>query len=157
MIQLNDEAIKAFGVEYLAEMARTILSARTELGIAGIHFYTLNLEESVVRITRAIGLGTTPTASEHQLFVQSQNLLERMNWDEHPNGRFLDVRSPAHGELLGDYYFKSSKTQASGRTNLPFFFPGWRVWRINALKWLFFSKDLDGGAVIEASDIRRHQ
>lgn len=119
-IRSDDAAVKAYGVELAASLARNVLEA----GAPGLHFYTLNLERSVTRILGAVGLVREPSRSlpwrpSAHAKRQSEDvrpifwanrpesyLSRTASWDEFPNGRWGDARSPAYGEpehhLLGD-------------------------------------------------------
>ncbi|CAN0310906.1 unnamed protein product, partial [Phaeothamnion confervicola] len=50
--QNDDEAMKAFGVEYGTEMCRRLLAG----GAPGLHFYTLNLERVATGILKQLGM-----------------------------------------------------------------------------------------------------
>jgi methylenetetrahydrofolate reductase (NADPH) len=50
--QDDDEKVKAYGIELGVAMCRQLLDA----GIEGLHFYTLNLERSTVKIMEGLGL-----------------------------------------------------------------------------------------------------
>lgn len=52
LLQNDDEAVKAYGVQLGVKMCKKLLDA----GIPGLHFYTLNLEKSVVQILEGLGL-----------------------------------------------------------------------------------------------------
>lgn len=119
-IRRDDAAVKAYGVELAASLARNVLDA----GAPGLHFYTLNLERSVNRILGTVGLVREPSRSlpwrpSAHAKRQSEDvrpifwanrpesyLSRTSSWDEFPNGRWGDARSPAYGEpehhLLGD-------------------------------------------------------
>ena len=51
-IKDNDEAVKAFGVQYVTDMCRRLL----ETGSPGLHLYTLNQDKTVVDILRNLRL-----------------------------------------------------------------------------------------------------
>lgn len=121
-ITTNDQAVKEYGVELAVSMIRKLRAG----GVNGFHFCTLNLEKSVKRILYALewaedpGASSTPAAVSQifymlvqqcdQLHSQSTSGLgvpdirrdhSSWAWDEFPNGRLGDVRSPAYGELDG--------------------------------------------------------
>jgi methylenetetrahydrofolate reductase (NADPH) len=52
-IQHDDEAVKAFGIKLCSSMCKTLLAA----GVKGFHFYTLNLETSVMSVLRELNIG----------------------------------------------------------------------------------------------------
>lgn len=53
-IKDNESEVKAYGIELAATMCKEILDS--DLGINGLHFYTLNLEKSVFGILAKLGL-----------------------------------------------------------------------------------------------------
>ncbi|KAL6066042.1 Methylenetetrahydrofolate reductase [Balamuthia mandrillaris] len=127
-IQSDDSAVKSYGVKLCIEMCKRLLEA----GIPGLHFYTLNLEKSVTRILRGLELiGGDAPASRRYLPWRCSAHLERKeqeevrpifwsnrprsymkrtaSWDDFPNGRWGDARSPAFGEFT-DYHLTPSET-----------------------------------------------
>jgi len=126
-IKDNDEEVKAYGVKYAIEMCRTLLHA----GIKGFHFYTLNLEKSVTQIVEGLGFlegvarpmpwrrrsssgcnkeEVRPVFWNHR----HQSYIKRTEtWDDFPNGRWGDSRSPAFGELTDFHLGVSSAIAAS--------------------------------------------
>jgi len=121
-IKEDDEAVRKWGVMYLTKLCRRLLDAGGTCNC--IHFYTLNLEKSVRLILESLGM--TATASTRRQFPwrasklsaragedvrpinwanRPKSYLSRTEeWDEFPNGRWGDGRSPAFGEL-SDYRF----------------------------------------------------
>lgn len=115
-IKDDDEAVKRFGVEYGTEMCRRIL--RSGL-VPGLHFYTLNLEKTVVSILENLdlvprfesirSLPWRPATVDRRrgedvrpIFWANRPksyLLRTEGWDDFPNGRWGDNRSPAYGDL----------------------------------------------------------
>jgi methylenetetrahydrofolate reductase (NADPH) len=109
----NDEAVKEFGVKLAVQMCQELVAK----GIKGLHFYTLNLERTVVQIVEGLGLskesprplpwrlsGGHKRVNEDVRPVfwsnRQQSYIKRTeSWDEFPNGRWGDSRSPAFGEL----------------------------------------------------------
>lgn len=123
-IREDDEAVKAFGVRFCVKMCKDMM----KLGVSGFHFYTLNLENSVLAVLKDIGTQTTAARRAfpwrgsrqkldesgcHEETVRPINWANRPNsyiqrtdsWDEFPNGRWGDVRSPAFGELSNLHFF----------------------------------------------------
>jgi len=116
-IKDNDEAVKEFGIDLAVSMCKKLLAA----GIKGLHFYTLNLERSVTRILESlnfISLRTRPLPWKQSVQLRRSNenvrpvfwinrhksyVLRTDTWDEFPNGRWGDSRSPAFGDLA-DYH-----------------------------------------------------
>jgi methylenetetrahydrofolate reductase (NADPH) len=123
----DDEAVKTKGVELAADMCRQLLDA----GVCdGVHFYTLNLERSVTRIleeldvlkddsqhqnpTRRLPWRPSTLANRSKEEVRPINWANRPksymkrteDWDEFPNGRWGDARSPAFGELSDSHFYR---------------------------------------------------
>ncbi|RIB18051.1 methylenetetrahydrofolate reductase-domain-containing protein [Gigaspora rosea] len=125
-IKHDDQAVKDYGVSLAISMI-TILHEKHN--VKGFHFCTLNLEKSVRLILEKMGF--VPTEEERNLRrsikrrpipaakpiiwkEQSEDYLGRSDdWDNFPNGRWGNSKSPAFGEL--DVYGMSlriSKDQA---------------------------------------------
>lgn len=117
-VKNDDSAVREIGKGLIAEMCQKILDA----GILHLHFYTMNLAQATKMVLEHLSL--TPTTSGSPLFKplpwrQSLGLNRRdetvrpifwrnrntsyiartADWDEFPNGRWGDSRSPAFGEL----------------------------------------------------------
>ncbi|KAJ3786873.1 methylenetetrahydrofolate reductase-domain-containing protein [Lentinula aff. detonsa] len=115
----NDEKVREIGTKLVAKMCRKILDAN--LGIHGLHFYTMNLEKGTKMLLEELNLvprmetvkplpwrqSLTPTRRQETIRPifwanRTKSYISRTeNWDEYPNGRFGDSRSPAYGELDG--------------------------------------------------------
>ncbi|KAI0717993.1 methylenetetrahydrofolate reduct [Cerioporus squamosus] len=127
----NDEKVRELGTKLVANMCRQILAA--DLGIKGLHFYTMNLEKGCRMLLEELNLvprvevvkplpwrqSLTPnrrTETIRPIFWanRTRSYLSRTeNWDEYPNGRFGDSRSPAYGELDGyGVWLKQTKEDA---------------------------------------------
>eukprot|EP00474_Spongospora_subterranea_P007846 CRZ08304.1 hypothetical protein [Spongospora subterranea] len=128
-IKEDDAKVKDYGVELGVSMCQKMLKA----GIPGIHFYTLNLETSVKRIMQGLGFLISEARAEEgegykRLPWQTSEVQRRateavrpifwanrphsymqrtLTWDEFPNGRWGDSRSPAFGDLA-DYHIFSA-------------------------------------------------
>ncbi|KAG0241285.1 methylenetetrahydrofolate reductase-domain-containing protein [Mortierella sp. GBAus27b] len=117
-IKNDDQAVRAFGVEVGIKMTLDLLQA----GVCGIHYYTFNLERSTRLILEGAGL-----VGKTEYYIKKKNMPWRSsfderrkeesvrpifwsnraksyisrtdNWDEFPNGRWGDSRSPAYGDL----------------------------------------------------------
>lgn len=107
-IKDDDDQVKAFGVELALEMCQELL----EFGVEGLHFYTLNLERSVSKIVPQLNLKKIANeapwlrpANRTEEWVRPINWSKRpksyiertTNWDDYPNGRWSDSRSPSYG------------------------------------------------------------
>jgi len=126
-IQNDDAAVKAYGVKLCIEMCKELLDA----GIPGLHFYTLNLEKSVLQILDGLDLiakhmartlpwrvsaNTDRKAKEEVRPIFWSNrprsyMSRTSSWDDFPNGRWGDSRSPAFGEF-NDYHLTAHKQDA---------------------------------------------
>ncbi|KAJ5052181.1 uncharacterized protein L3040_001940 [Drepanopeziza brunnea f. sp. 'multigermtubi'] len=117
VVKNDDSAVRNIGTGLVAEMCRKLLAA----GIHHLHFYTMNLAQATRMLLDELKL----TPSEQRPFKhalpwrQSLSLGRRdedvrpifwknrnksyvtrtQDWDEFPNGRWGDSRSPAFGEL----------------------------------------------------------
>ena len=118
-IHQDDAAVRSYGVDLCVEMCQKLV----EMGAPGYHFYTLNLQSPVMRILEGLQLdsgasgerqlpwrpSTFPTRREEDvrpIFWSNRPksyLARTMDWDEFPNGRWGDRRSPSFG-ALNDYY-----------------------------------------------------
>ncbi|CAM9308538.1 unnamed protein product [Ectocarpus sp. 12 AP-2014] len=121
-IMSDDDAVKDYGVNLGIRMCKAL----TEAGSPGLHFYTLNLERSVRLILD--GLRYTETAATRRTYPWRASALSKRAaedvrpinwanrprsylartevWDEYPNGRWGDGRSPAFGELSDTHFFR---------------------------------------------------
>ncbi|KAI0794186.1 methylenetetrahydrofolate reduct [Fomes fomentarius] len=124
----NDEKVREIGTRLVANLCRQILAA--DIGIKGLHFYTMNLEKGCRLLLEELNLvprvevvkplpwrqSLTPNRRSETIRPifwanRTRSYLSRTeNWDEYPNGRFGDSRSPAYGELDGyGVWIKQSK------------------------------------------------
>ncbi|KAI9022271.1 methylenetetrahydrofolate reductase-domain-containing protein [Phycomyces nitens] len=100
-IKTDDEKVKEFGVELAVKM---ISELHTKHNISNFHISTLNLERSTRLILQKLRLvpqekpssGETVRPPAWGSKLIEVNLAE--SWDEFPNGRYGDSRSPAFGE-----------------------------------------------------------
>ncbi len=118
-IHQDDLAVRRYGVELCVEMCEKLI----EMGAHGYHFYTLNLQSPAMRILEGLQLADGATAERELPWRPStyparrdedvrpifwsnrpkSYLARTMDWDEFPNGRWGDRRSPSFG-TLHDYY-----------------------------------------------------
>ncbi|KAI8825041.1 methylenetetrahydrofolate reductase-domain-containing protein [Fimicolochytrium jonesii] len=116
-IKEDDKAVKDYGVKLAVDMCNKM----KEEGIRGFHFYTLNLERSTRLILEGLGfiappdqvrpLPWNPSLAKNRekenvrpIFWKNRlrsYILRTEAWDDFPNGRWGDARSPAFGELDG--------------------------------------------------------
>ncbi|KAG6832264.1 hypothetical protein H0H87_002160 [Tephrocybe sp. NHM501043] len=127
----DDEKVRAIGTKLVADMCRRILEE--DLGIRGLHFYTMNLEKATKMLLEELNLvprvetikplpwrqSLTPSRRQETIRPifwanRTKSYISRTeNWDEYPNGRFGDSRSPAYGELDGyGVWIKQTKEDA---------------------------------------------
>lgn len=116
-VKNDDAAVREIGKGLVAEMCRTILKA----GIKHLHFYTMNLAQATRGVLeeldllpsierplkhalpwrQSLGLGRR-AEDVRPIFWRNRNksyVMRTQDWDEFPNGRWGDSRSPAFGEL----------------------------------------------------------
>merc|ERR1711937_631516 len=118
------EKVKDAGVKIAIDQCKELM----EKGTPGLHFYTLNLESSVMRIVRGLGLVPDWTATRDLPWKQSADQKRKTEhvrpifwanrpgsyvrrtatWDDFPNGRFGDRASPAYGEFNFVSYSRES-------------------------------------------------
>mmetsp|Transcript_6984 Transcript_6984/g.7628 ORF Transcript_6984/g.7628 Transcript_6984/m.7628 type:complete len:602 (+) Transcript_6984:78-1883(+) len=122
-IKDDDEEVKMYGVKLCILMCRQLHAA----GVKGFHFYTLNLEKSVTMVLNELGVqdslairrnfpwrgsrsnlnGMTEEVRPINWANRPKSYIKRtVNWDEYPNGRWGDNRSPAYGELSDSHFFR---------------------------------------------------
>ncbi|KAH9808326.1 methylenetetrahydrofolate reductase-domain-containing protein [Melampsora americana] len=107
-IQTNDQAVKDFGLKLSLQTIQTLRSHQ----INSFHLCTLNLELTITRLLQALNWSNPMTTSTTTLLHPGdtsrvlpilQPGLEPNTWDDFPNGRFGDSRSPAYGKI--DQYY----------------------------------------------------
>lgn len=116
-IKNDDAAVREVGKGLIAEMCRKLL----DNGIYHLHFYTMNLAQSTRMVLEELSI--TPSQDSpldkplpwrpslakgrreenvRPIFWRNRNrsyIARTQDWDEFPNGRWGDSRSPAYGEL----------------------------------------------------------
>eukprot|EP01111_Echinosteliopsis_oligospora_P006207 TRINITY_DN2025_c0_g2_i1.p1 TRINITY_DN2025_c0_g2~~TRINITY_DN2025_c0_g2_i1.p1 ORF type:complete len:606 (-),score=208.44 TRINITY_DN2025_c0_g2_i1:43-1860(-) len=129
----NDEQVKKEGIKIAIQMCKKIMEA----GIPYLHFYTLNLEKSVTKILIGLGMINKEQLGRSLPWTQScggagkrlkeevrpifwkhrphSYILRTGSWDDFPNGRWGDHRSPAFGDL-SDYHIYNLHVQKGGYT-----------------------------------------
>jgi methylenetetrahydrofolate reductase (NADPH) len=116
-VKNDDAAVRDVGKGLVADMCRKILSS----GIHHVHFYTMNLAQATRMVLeeleltpsnerplkqalpwrQSLGLGRREE-DVRPIFWRNRNksyVMRTQDWDEFPNGRWGDSRSPAFGEL----------------------------------------------------------
>tara|TARA_B100000315_G_scaffold260911_1_gene327223 strand:- start:3857 stop:5617 length:1761 start_codon:yes stop_codon:yes gene_type:complete len=115
-IKNDDASVIEYGIDQATQMCEMLLKE----GVSGLHFYTLNLESSILAVINNLGLSITKKpqrklpwrqstmddrkASEDVRPIYWSNrpvsyLARTQNWDDFPNGRWGDISSPTFGEL----------------------------------------------------------
>eukprot|EP00658_Telonema_sp_P-2_P054554 TRINITY_DN43400_c0_g1_i1.p1 TRINITY_DN43400_c0_g1~~TRINITY_DN43400_c0_g1_i1.p1 ORF type:complete len:389 (-),score=76.64 TRINITY_DN43400_c0_g1_i1:83-1249(-) len=125
LIKEDDDKVKTYGAEYGVELANTLLQG----GAPGVHFFTMNLEQAVCSISRQIGgIDRRLSWQKGQACSLSANCEEEVRpifwanrphsymersaaWDEYPNGRWGDSRSPAYGEVRISTMYHGTKEE----------------------------------------------
>ncbi|OZJ02433.1 hypothetical protein BZG36_04465 [Bifiguratus adelaidae] len=116
-IKDDDAAVKEYGIQLAVDFVKKMRAA----GVNGFHFYTFNLERSTRLTLERLGFVPSLEAvkplpwnpSLHKKRAKetvrpifwknrTKSYIQRTeSWDEFPNGRWGDSRSPAFGELDG--------------------------------------------------------
>jgi len=121
-IKNDDKAVKEYGFQLVLELCRDLIKG----GVWGLHFYTMNLERTVTlllkeldlipeQISRTLPWRRSANEKRHSEDVRPifwanrprSYLARTMEWDEFPNGRWGDSRSPAFGELADQHWFRA--------------------------------------------------
>lgn len=106
-VKMDDAKVKDIGVRLAEQMVSRI---KAETGIRAFHVYTLNLEKSTTQLIQSSdapnGRSSTPLPNQPEITAKSPSanwptVSGWETWDEFPNGRYGDSRSPAFGELDG--------------------------------------------------------
>lgn len=120
-IQNDDAAVKEYGVELAVETCRQLQTS----GCKSLHFYTMNLATTVTKILQQLHLipqlnqrdmpwklsmRKSRTRNRYEeirpIFWanrQSSYISRTSEWDDYPNGRWGNRKSPAYGDL-SEYY-----------------------------------------------------
>lgn len=116
-VKNDDVAVREIGKTLVAGMCRKLLAS----GIFHLHFYTMNLAQATRMVLEELSWAPSPERPLHHalpwkqskglgrrdedvrpIFWRNRNksyVLRTQDWDEFPNGRWGDSRSPAFGEL----------------------------------------------------------
>ena len=116
LIKYDDSSVINYGIDQASGMCQKLI----ENGVPGLHFYTLNLENSVSAILKSLGLvssqgiikelpwrqstsGSRKTSEDVRPIYWSNRPVSYLTrteiWDDFPNGRWGDIKSPTFGEL----------------------------------------------------------
>lgn len=118
-IKKDDAAVKRYGIKQCVEMCEKL----RDFGVPGFHFYTLNLETTVMEVLKQLQLidnfsnrrtlpwrpSTMPGRREESVRPiywsnrPKSYMARTAGWDDFPNGRWGDSRSPTFGDL-NEYY-----------------------------------------------------
>ncbi|KAI1081599.1 methylenetetrahydrofolate reduct [Whalleya microplaca] len=116
-VKNDDAAVREVGKKLVAGLCRKIMAA----GIVHLHFYTMNLAQATRMVLEELDWMPTTARPRKQALPWKQSLAlgrreedvrpifwrnrgksyvsRTQDWDEFPNGRWGDSRSPAFGEL----------------------------------------------------------
>ncbi|KAL4398815.1 methylenetetrahydrofolate reductase (NAD(P)H) Met13 [Malassezia pachydermatis] len=114
----DDEQVRLVGQKLVGDMCKKILE-HPDLDVNGLHIYTMNLERGSRMLLEYLGL--TPSVQQLNPLPWRQSLTPKRRdenirpifwanrtksyvnrtdgWDEFPNGRWGDARSPAYGDV----------------------------------------------------------
>ena len=116
LIKYDDSSVINYGIDQASGMCQKLIKN----GVPGLHFYTLNLENSVSAILKSLGLVSSQGIIKELPWRQSTSddrktsedvrpiywsnrpvsyLTRTEIWDDFPNGRWGDIKSPTFGEL----------------------------------------------------------
>ncbi|KDN41872.1 putative MET13-putative methylene tetrahydrofolate reductase [Tilletiaria anomala UBC 951] len=113
----DDQKVREVGTRLVGDMCRRIIES--DLGIHGLHIYTMNLERGPRMLLDYLGLtpdvgkvrpipwtpSLTPKRRDEGIRPifwanRAKSYISRTEtWDEFPNGRWGDARSPAYGDF----------------------------------------------------------
>ena len=108
-IKTDDEEVRKYGVQVLVKQCQELIDNEFRF----IHFYTMNLESSVINIIKGLQILDTQKSLPFKkcsgrkkeevrpIFwaIKPKSYIKRtLEWDEFPNGRWGVSRSPAFGE-----------------------------------------------------------
>lgn len=162
-IKGDDMAVRQKGTELVAQMCQKLLDSKL---IHHLHFYTMNLEKATVMVLEHLNLLPTregPAPNRPLPWRQSLGLgrkeetvrpifwknrkqsyvFRTQDWDEFPNGRWGDSRSPAFGDLeTYGVLFRQTKDKAlelwgkpESLKDLSILFENYIRGKIKALPW----------------------
>ncbi|ODQ65404.1 methylenetetrahydrofolate reduct [Nadsonia fulvescens var. elongata DSM 6958] len=116
-VKNDDMAVRELGTKLVADMCQKMLDSGE---IKHLHFYTMNLEKATIMVLEDLKIIQPNTSANPPLPWRQSLALGRQDetvrpifwknrkqsyinrtqdWDEFPNGRWGDSRSPAYGEL----------------------------------------------------------
>ncbi|MCL7031391.1 hypothetical protein MKW94_021456 [Papaver nudicaule] len=121
-IKDNEEAVKAYGIHLGTEMCKQILAS----GIKTLHLYTLNMDKTALAILQNLGLieeskisRTLPWKRPTNVFRVKEDvrpifwanrpksyISRTRGWEQYPQGRWGDSRSPAYGALTDHQFLR---------------------------------------------------
>ncbi|KAL0097365.1 methylenetetrahydrofolate reductase-domain-containing protein [Phycomyces blakesleeanus] len=173
-IKDDDAAVKEYGIQLTVEFIQKMLAA----GLNGVHFYTFNLERStrlVLERLNYVASQETVKPLPWKPSLHTKRIKENVRpifwknrtmsyikrtelWDEFPNGRWGDSRSPAFGELDGyGISLKHTPAECLKMWNSPTtiqdisqIFSSYCAGKVAALPWCFHELDP------ESEKIRSH-
>jgi methylenetetrahydrofolate reductase (NADPH) len=123
-IKADDEAIQAFGVQYGVTQSSDLIAN----GFKFIHYYTMNLESSILKILDGNGTLDKQRHLPFKRMTSADRIEEQVRpifwankpksyvsqtqtWDDFPNGRWGSIESPAF--MIDESYISFCKKQSS--------------------------------------------
>jgi methylenetetrahydrofolate reductase (NADPH) len=116
-VKNDDAAVREIGKRLIADMCRKLMA----FGLNHLHFYTMNLAQATKLVLEELGLAPSEEAPIQRALPwrpslalgrrtedvrpvfwrnrKSSYVARTQTWDEYPNGRWTDSRSPAFGEV----------------------------------------------------------
>lgn len=118
-IKDDDQKVREVGTQLVGELCRKIIDPANGLGVNGLHIYTMNLERGSRMLLEYLNLqpsvqqvkqlpwtpSLTPKRRDEGIRPifwanRAKSYVDRTEtWDEFPNGRWGDARSPAYGDV----------------------------------------------------------
>ncbi|KAJ2468889.1 methylenetetrahydrofolate reductase 1 [Coemansia sp. RSA 2322] len=118
-VRANDQAVKDLGVRHAVDLIRRLHGA----GVWAVHLTTLNLETTVMRVLGELGQGPTKPSTGAAAGTAGPGgavaggAVGQLAWDDFPNGRWGDARSPAFGD--GSSAYGSAALHVDGAWGTP--------------------------------------
>ncbi|GAA5803625.1 methylenetetrahydrofolate reductase-domain-containing protein [Helicostylum pulchrum] len=155
-IKGDDQKVKEYGVKLAVSMIQHLY---LDADICNFHISTLNLERSTRLILEALHLhtvGKSIKAGKVSPWAPISDPSRAELWDEFPNGRYGDSRSPAYGEVTHSAGQILSTSQASLKWGQPELekdiqnlFIKYIRGEINSLPWCDESLGTETGAIYQ--------
>lgn len=118
-IKDDDQKVREVGTQLVGDLCKKIIDPKNGLDISGLHIYTMNLERGSRMLLEYLSLqpsvqqikqlpwtpSLTPKRRDEGIRPifwanRAKSYVDRTEtWDEFPNGRWGDARSPAYGDV----------------------------------------------------------